>query len=87
MLKKLLLAAAALGFSGVALAHPPHWAPAHGWRAKQPYYPVYRSAYRPVYVVPRPVYVVPQPAYAPVVPVAPAYPIAPGISIRLNFPL
>jgi hypothetical protein len=79
MLKKLLLAAAALGFSGAALAHPPHWAPAHGYRAHHHYYP----AYRPVYVVPayRPVYVVPRPVYAP------AYPIAPGISIRLNFPL
>jgi hypothetical protein len=84
MLKKLLLATAALGFSGAALAHPPHWAPAYGYRAHH-YYP----AYRPIYVAPayRPVYVVPRPVYRPVVPVAPAYPIAPGISIRLNFPL
>ena len=80
MLKKLLLATAALGFSGAALAHPPHWAPAYGYRAHTHYYPVYRQAYRPIYR-PAPVYVVPRPVYAP------AYPIAPGISIRLNFPL
>lgn len=89
MLKKLLLAAAALGFSGAALAHPPHWAPAHGYRAHAHYYPVYRPLYRPIYA-PASVYVVPRPVYAPVyaAPVyAPAYPVAPGISIRLNFPL
>ena len=79
MLKKALLATALTLVSSVALANPPHWAPAHGYRAHHYYYP----AYRPVYVVPayRPVYVVPRPVYAP------AVPIAPGISIRLNFPL
>ena len=82
MLKKLLIAATLLGGSTAALANPPHWAPAYGYRAHAHYYPVYRPAYRPVYVVPRPVYYA-----APVYPVAPAYPIAPGISIRLNFPL
>ena len=95
MLKKILItvgaAAATLG-SGLALAHPPHWAPAYG----------YRAHYRPYYVAPRPVYVMPAPRYVyapppPVVypyyaaPVAPAAvvaaPIAPGVSIRLRLPL
>ncbi|HEY5898675.1 MAG TPA: hypothetical protein VIV54_13995 [Burkholderiales bacterium] len=103
MLKKILLAATALGFSGVALADPPYWAPAHGWRAKherkyyehhehyRPYY--YAAAPRPVYVMPAPriVYTPPPPpavVYAP----APVYHPAPvymepSVSIRLNFPL
>ena len=63
MLKKSLVAAALLTLSGAALAQPPHWAPAHGWRAKHapaPRYVVHRPAvvhhyYRPA---PRPVYVV-----------------------------
>jgi hypothetical protein len=93
MLKKtLLLTAASLGFSGAALANPPYWAPAHG----------YRVHYRPVYVVPRPVYVAPRPVYmvraprvvyaAPPAPVyypaapAPVYG-SPSVSIRLNLPL
>jgi hypothetical protein len=100
MLKKVLLAvstaAAALGFSGFALADPPHWAPAHGWRA-QHYYP--RHSYyapRPFVVVPAPrvVYAPPPPvAYpyyaAPVVvrPAVPVYPVPAGVSIRFNFPL
>jgi hypothetical protein len=97
MLKKILIAAAALGFSGAALADPPYWAPAYGWRAHH---------YRHYYYVPRPVYVVPAPrvVYAPPPPVvypyyaapvvvrpAPVYsaPVyaAPGVSIRFNFPL
>lgn len=65
----LLLAAAP------ALASPPHWAPAHGWRAKQAkpvvvkhYYhpaPVVRHVVvtRPVYVAPAPVVVHPSPVY------------------------
>src|SRR5882672_1337668 len=95
MLKKILIAAAALGFSGAALAHPPEWAPAYGWRAHH-----YRPHY--YYVAPRQVYVVPAPrvVYAPPPPVvypyyaapvvvqpAPVYPAAPGVSIRFNFPL
>jgi len=101
MLKKILItagAAAATLASGLALANPPHWAPAHGWRAHQ----VYRPVYRPYYVAPRPVYVMPAPriVYAPpppvvypyyAAPVAPAAvvaaPIAPGVSIRLRLPL
>jgi hypothetical protein len=73
MLKRTLVATALLAVSGAALAQPPHWAPAHGWRAQHqpvPYYVVqrpvvvehyYRPAPRPVYVVhrapPPPVYV------------------------------
>jgi hypothetical protein len=104
--KKILITAAAVGLAGVtfgfanaALAAPPYWAPAHGWRAHHYYY-----APRPVYVVPAPrVYYAPPPPVAyypvpvpapvyrpvPVYPAAPAYPAGPtgGISIRLNFPL
>jgi hypothetical protein len=95
MLKKVLVAAAALGFSGLALANPPHWAPAHGWRAHYaPHH--YYYAPRPVVVVPAPrvVYAPPPPvAYpyyaAPVVvrPAAPVYAAPAGVSIRFNFPL
>ena len=98
MLKKILLAssaaAAALGFSSGAFADPPHWARAHGWRAHHAPRPVYYYYYapRPVYVVPAPrvVYAAPRPPVvyypAPVVRPVPVYP-APGVSIRLNFPL
>ena len=105
MLKKVLVAAsttaAALGFSGFALADPPHWAPAHGWRA-HPYYAHY-AHYARHYYAPRPVVVVPAPrvVYAPPPPVAypyyaapvavqpavPVYPAPAGVSIRFNFPL
>ena len=78
MLKKALAAAVLTAVSGAALAHPPYWAPAHGYRAHhyQPqlryyYPPAPRVVYRPV-----PVY----PATAVVVP-------APGIFIRLRLPL
>ena len=99
MLKKtLLLAAASLGFSGAALADPPHWAPAHGWRAhhghEHSHYRPYYVAPRPVYVVPRPVYVVPAPRVVYAAPPAPVYypapaPVygSPSVSIRLNLPL
>jgi hypothetical protein len=80
MLKKILLITAALGFSSAALADPPHWARAHGWRAKHDYrhdyydHGHYAYAPRPVYVVPSPhiVYAAPPPpvAYYP----APVYP-------------
>ena len=66
MLKKALLAtstaAAALGFSSGALADPPDWARAHGWRQHHEHYEHYEH-YRPYYVAPRPVYVAPQPVY------------------------
>jgi len=94
MLKKVLLAAAALGFSGLALANPPHWAPAYGWRAHHYYYARPRVIVVPA---PRVVYAPPPPvAYpyyaAPVVlRPAPVYPApvyaAPGVSIRFNLPL
>ena len=102
--RKILITAAALGFAAVAfgvsnaaLAAPPYWAPAHGWRAHH-HHPHHYYAPRPVYVVPAPrvyyapppvaYYPVPAPVYRPV-PVVPAYPAGPtgGISIRLNFPL
>jgi hypothetical protein len=94
MLKKILVIAATLGFSGAALAHPPHWAPAHGYRA---HYVAPRPVFvaQPVYVAPRPVYVVPAPRVvyaAPPRPIAyPVYPApaygSPSVSIRLNLPL
>lgn len=99
MLKKTLLAlsatAAALVSTGV-LADPPHWAPAHGYRAKHHYkhhHENYYYAPRPVVVVPAPrvVYAPPPPVVypyyaAPVVVPAPAYG-APSLSIRFNIPL
>ena len=97
MLKKILITlgatAATLG-SGLALAEPPYWAPAHGWRAHQHYRPYYYAP-RPVYVVPAPriVYAPPPPVVYPyyatpaVVAPAPVYPAVPGVSIRLHFPL
>jgi hypothetical protein len=53
MLKKTLVAATLAALSGTALAHPPEWAPAHGYRAHQyerPYVRYYPVAPRPVYV-------------------------------------
>jgi len=90
MLKKILIAAAGLGISSAALADPPHWAPAYGWRAHHRYY----VAPRPVYVVPAPriVYAPPPPVVYPyyaapvVVRPAPVY-AAPGVSVRFSFPL
>ena len=102
MLKKtLLLTAASLGFSGAALAQPPQWAPAHGYRMHQQHYthyqryPAYYVARRPVIVAPRPVYVVPAPRVVYAAPPAPVYypaaptPVygSPSVSIRLNLPL
>ena len=81
MLKKALVAAALAGLSTAALAHPPHWAPAYGYRAHQHYYyrpyvryypPAPRVVYRPA-----PVYVAPAPIILP----------PPGIVVRLHFPL
>lgn len=104
MLKKTLVLAtgltAALGFSSGAFADPPHWAPAHGWRAKHKHHGHYYAP-RPVYVVPAPrvVYAAPPapvyypapeyypaPVYGPA-PVISPYGGAPSISIRLNLPL
>jgi hypothetical protein len=78
MLKKVLVATALVTLSGAALAHPPHWAPANGYRAHyaQPYEHYYyppapRVVYRPVPVYPAATVVIP----------------APGFSIRLRLPL
>lgn len=74
-LKKLALAAAAgatLFVAAPAFAQPPHWAPAHGWRAKhhQPrHHHYYYRAPAHVYYQPRPVYVPPPVAYYPPPPV------------------
>lgn len=85
MFKKVLLIAGTLGFSGAALAHPPHWAPAHGYRGHVEHYRPYYVAPRTVYVAPRPVYVVPAPRVvyahpAPVIVPAPVYPAYPAYS-------
>lgn len=78
MLKKALAAAVLTAASGAALAHPPHWAPAHGYRAHhyQPqaryyYPPAPRVVYRPVPLVPAATVVIP----------------APGVFIRFRLPL
>jgi len=62
MLKKTLVAAALAGLSTAALANPPHWAPAYGYRAHHHYYYRPYVRYYPVPVVPRPVIVAPAPA-------------------------
>jgi len=90
MLKKIILIAGTLGFSGAALAHPPHWAPAHGYRAHYQHEHSYYEPYvapRVVYVAPRPVYVAPAPRVVYAAPPAPVYYPTPGVSIRLHLPL
>lgn len=96
MLKKVLLIAGSLAFSGAALADPPRWAKAHGWREHHERHE-YHEHYRPYYVAPQPVYVVPAPRVvyaappAPVLYPAPVYPAPvygnPSVSIRLDLPL
>jgi hypothetical protein len=88
--KKLATAAAALLVSAPALAHPPHWAPAYGWRAQHYYHhrPVVVVPVRPYYAVPyyaapAPVVVYPQPAYVYPQPVYPQ----PGVSVNFGFRL
>ena len=71
MLKKVLAAAVLTAASGAALAHPPQWAPAHGYRAHH-YQPYVRQYY---YAPP------PRVVYRPV----PVYP--PALVIRLRLPL
>ena len=64
MLKKLAIAiGASLGFAMPAFAGPPHWAPAHGWRAKHHHPHYYYRAPAHVYYPARPVVVVPPPRY------------------------
>lgn len=95
MLKKTLsIAAATLGCSTAALAHPPYWAPAYGHRAhyedeeheeheERDHYRPYYFAARPVYVAPQPVYVVPAPrvVYAPPVPIMVPVPVYPPVPV------
>ena len=80
MLKKALAAAALAGLSTAALANPPHWAPAYGYRAHHYYRPYVR--YYPVPVRPRPVIVAPAPVVVPAPVIVP-----PHIVVRLRFPL
>jgi hypothetical protein len=77
MLKKMLLATVALGFSGFALADPPHWAPAYGYHHKYKH----KHKHHGHYYAPRPVYVVPAPrvVYAPPPPVVYPYYAAPVV--------
>lgn len=86
----MLSAGAMLAAAVPALADPPYWAPAHGYRHKHQrvvvverhYRPVVREAVfeRPVYVERRPVVVYEQPAYYAA---APVY-VAPGSSNMLG---
>ena len=83
-LKKLALAAATgttLLAAAPAFAQPPHWAPAHGWRAQhhQPRHCHRAPTY--VYYQPRPVYVPPPVVYS-----APVY-YAPAPAIYGQIPL
>ena len=80
MLKKALVAAALAGLSTAALANPPHWAPAYGYRAHHHYNyaPYYRPYVRYYPVAPRPVIVAPAPIVVPP---------PPAIVFRLRFPL
>ena len=92
--KKLALATAAAGAliaAAPAFANPPHWAPAHGWRAehrhchhdvrRQPVVVVQPAPY--YYVPPRPVVVYQPPVY-----VAPPRPVIvyrqPGLSVSFG---
>ena len=82
--KKLALAAAAgttLFAAAPVFANPPHWAPAHGWRAKHHFHqrPVVIYAPAPVYYYP------PQPVYVP--PPVVYYPPPPRPVIYGNIPL
>jgi hypothetical protein len=62
--KKLALTAATLLLATPALAEPPPFAPAHGWRAKQAQrhlHPHWRTQLPRVVIVPAPVVVAPRP--------------------------
>ena len=64
-----------------AFAQPPHWAPAHGWRAQHHHYYPARPAF--VVVQPRPyVYYVPAPAV-----LYPPLPVYPNWGVNINFRL
>ena len=98
--RKIVLALAAgttLLAAAPAFADPPHWAPAHGWRAKHhhPHYYYRAPAYvyypaRPVVVVPPPVYYAPPPApvyYRPAPVVYGRIPVGHHASIGFSLPL
>jgi len=93
-----IAAGAALLAAAPAFAHPPYYAPAHGWRAKHayPYSPYRVPAYvvvpaRPVYVAPPPVVYAPPPPMLYVPPPRPVFwgtiPVSPsvqfGVRVRL----
>ena len=99
MLKKIILATVALGLSSAALAHDDGWDRGHGrgwgWgheRREHRYLPYYYQPRAFIVPAPRVVYAPPPrvayPYYAAPVVVHPA-PVysAPGVSIRLDFPL
>jgi hypothetical protein len=90
-----LAAGTSLLAAAPAFADPPHWAPAHGWRAKQHrphFYPYRVPAYvyapaRPVVVVSPPVVYAPPPRviYAPAAPVIYGQvPVAPGMRVSFG---
>ena len=89
-LKKITLASAAgltLLTAAPAFANPPHWAPAHGWRAQHHHY--YRAPAYVYYHQPRPVYVPPPVVYYP--PPRPVIygtiPVNPDLRIGFGFSL
>jgi hypothetical protein len=93
--KKIAIALAAGGTllaAAPAFATPPHWAPAHGWRAKHHHHHHYRGAAyvyypaRPVVVLPpRVVYAPPPPVYyAPPAPVLYGH-VPVGPNARVSF--
>ena len=93
--RKIALALAAgstLLVAAPAFADPPHWAPAHGWRAKHHHSHYYYRAPAYVYYPAQPVVVVPPPrvvyappppvVYAPPAPVIYGHiPVRPGVSV------
>ena len=98
--RKIALALAAgttLLAAAPVLADPPHWAPAHGWRAKHhhshhyyraPAYVYYPA--RPVVVVPPRVYYAPPPAplyYRPAPAIYGQIPVGHHASIGFSLPL
>ena len=92
-----LAAGATLLVAAPVFADPPHWAPAHGWRAKHhhPHHYYRAPAYvyypaRPVVVVPPPVYYAPPPApvyYRPAPAIYGRIPVGHHASIGFSLPL
>jgi hypothetical protein len=86
-LKRLSLAAAAgvsLLAAAPAFADPPHWAPAHGWRAQHHYPHYYYRAPAYVYYPARPVVIAPPPPayyYAPAPVIYGRIPVNPDLQI------